>query len=237
MFEEIMRGNIPDTTRLLSHSDLVEIKRRIQTIKTQTSLPPIVTHNMNDDNDEIIHHLRRCKLLNYNEDRVKIIYHPQFLTSSSHIIPVDYDQFVRGSDLGVFPSYYEPWGYTPAECLIKGVPSITSNLTGFANFITKKVSNPEENGLYIIDRRFKSFEESKIQLANIMWQFCQLDTRQIIALKNKVERLSYLMDWKILGRHYVKARNKALKEVYNLTNVEVSDLYDNYEKEFEDIEY
>jgi len=95
---------------------------------------------------------------------VKIIYHPEFLQSTNPLLPLDYTDFVRGTHLGVFPSYYEPWGYTPAECTIlvihiyfvdsahqlkqasKGVPSITSNLTGFGSFISQHVVNPSENG-------------------------------------------------------------------------------------------
>ena len=43
----------------------------------------------------------------------QIIFHPEFLSSTSPLLPVDYEEFVRGCHLGVFPSYYEPWGYTP----------------------------------------------------------------------------------------------------------------------------
>lgn len=63
-----------------------------------------------------------------------------------------------------------------------GVPSITSNLTGFANFISRRVADPESNGLFIVDRRFKAFAEGKHQMANIMWRYCQLTRRQRIAV-------------------------------------------------------
>jgi len=59
MFEDIMRGIIPDSTKLLSPNDIVEIKRRVQTIRSQTALPPIVTHNIDDSNDEVIKHLKK----------------------------------------------------------------------------------------------------------------------------------------------------------------------------------
>ena len=65
----------------------------------------------------------------------------------------DYEEFVRGCHMGVFPSYYEPWGYTPAECTVLGVPSISTNLTGFSNFICHKVNDPESYGIYVVDRR------------------------------------------------------------------------------------
>jgi glycogen(starch) synthase len=60
---------------------------------------------------------------------------------------------VRGCHLGVFASYYEPWGYTPAECTVLGVPSVTSDLSGFGLFIREHVEDPEQYGIYVIDRR------------------------------------------------------------------------------------
>lgn len=58
------------------------------------------------------------QLFNSQSDRVKVVFHPDFLNSSNPILGMDYEEFVRGCHLGVFPSYYEPWGYTPAECTV-----------------------------------------------------------------------------------------------------------------------
>jgi len=212
-----MSGNMPNVEDLLSTEDRVEMKRRVLSIQAHHHLPPIVTHNMIDsDNDEILKHLRSANLINQSESRVKVIYHPEFLSATSAVFPLDYHQFVRGCHLGVFASYYEPWGYTPAECAIMGVPSITSNLTGFANFISRRIPDPDKVGLYIVDRRFKGFEECKHQMANIMYRFCQLNRRDRITLRNTVERVSSILDWKQLGKYYVKARNLALKKVFDV---------------------
>ena len=109
---------IPTPDELLSEEDRVLLKRRIFALK-RNSLPPIVTHNMADDsNDPVLSQIRRVKLFNNAHDRVKIIFHPDFLNSSNPILGLDYEEFVRGCHLGVFPSYYEPWGYTPAECTV-----------------------------------------------------------------------------------------------------------------------
>lgn len=61
---------------------------------------------------------------------LQVIFHPEFLSSTNPLFGLDYEDFVRGCHLGVFPSYYEPWGYTPAECTVMGIPSITTNLSG-----------------------------------------------------------------------------------------------------------
>jgi hypothetical protein len=109
---------------------------------------------------------RRCQLFNNKDDRVKIVYHPEYLNATSSVLPLDYHQFVRGCHLGVFPSSYEPWGYTPAECTLSGtpsyyfwisfyhsllgVPSVSSDLTGFAGYISRKVMNPEDHGMLLL---------------------------------------------------------------------------------------
>jgi glycogen synthase len=106
MQEMAMRGVVPESLSL-SKEDIVFLKRRILALKSRESLPPITTHNMVDDNDEILEHLRRVHLFNRPEDRVKVVYHPEFLSSASTLLPLDYSDFVRGCHLGVFPSYYE----------------------------------------------------------------------------------------------------------------------------------
>lgn len=88
---------------------MVVLKRRIYSLK-RDSLPPIVTHNMTDDwNDPILNQLRRLNLFNDRDDRVKVVFHPEFLNSNNPLFGLDYEDFVRGCHLGVFPSYYEPW--------------------------------------------------------------------------------------------------------------------------------
>jgi len=218
MYANIMEGKIPESENLLSGEDVVDIKRRVLSILAENQLPPIVTHNMTSDStDEIICHLRSANLLNNIDDKVKVIYHPEYLNATNPVFPIDYHQFVRGTHMGVFPSYYEPWGYTPAECTIMGVPSITSNLTGFSNYMCKRVGDPEANGIFIVDRRFKGFQEAKSQMANMMWRYCQLSRRDRINLRNKCERLSAMLSWDVLGKHYVKARNAALQKVFEMS--------------------
>ncbi|PRD28487.1 UNVERIFIED_CONTAM: GlyS [Trichonephila clavipes] len=165
MFEICLGGRLPTSEELLTAEDVVKLKRCIYASQ-RTSLPPICSHNMIDDaNDPVLSHIRRCCLFNNREDRVKVLFHPEFLSSTNPLFSMDYEEFVRGCHIGVFPSYYEPWGYTPAECTVMGIPSITTNLSGFGCFIAEHVADPMSYGTYIVDRRFKSPEESVQQLA------------------------------------------------------------------------
>ncbi|CAH7669513.1 family 3 glycosyltransferase [Phakopsora pachyrhizi] len=205
---------VPDPSTLLSAEDKILLKRRVFALK-RNSLPPVVTHNMADDGaDPILNQIRRVQLFNGSNDRVKVIFHPEFLNANNPILGLDYEEFVRGCHLGVFPSYYEPWGYTPAECTVMGVPSITTNLSGFGCFMDELIENPHEYGIYIVDRRMKSVEDSVNQLADQMLEFCNKTRRQRINQRNRTERLSDLLDWKSLGMEYSKARHLALRRAY-----------------------
>ena len=205
---------VPSIDELIKPADRVLLKRRIFALK-RDGLPPIVTHNMVDDsNDPILNHIRRVQLFNRSEDRVKIIFHPEFLNANNPILSLDYDEFVRGCHLGVFPSYYEPWGYTPAECTVMGIPSITTNLSGFGCYMEDLIENTTDYGIYIVDRRMKSVDESINQLTDYMYDFVGKTRRQRINQRNRTERLSDLLDWRRIGIEYVKARNLALKRAY-----------------------
>lgn len=205
---------MPTANDLLAADDIVQLKRCIYAAQ-RTSLPPICTHNVVDDHiDPVLSHLRRCHLFNNRYDRVKVIFHPEFLSSTNPLIGMDYEEFVRGCHLGVFPSYYEPWGYTPAECTVMGIPSISTNLSGFGCFIGEHVADPMSYGIYVADRRFKSAEESVQQLAQFMYDFATLSRRQRIVQRNRTERLSDLLDWKNLGIYYKEARRMALQRTH-----------------------
>ncbi|SPC61101.1 probable glycogen synthase [Ustilago sp. UG-2017b] len=220
LFEKMARyqgesgSDVIDPATLLSDADKIALKKRIFALK-RNSLPPVVTHNMQDDgNDPILNQIRRVQLFNRTSDRVKVIFHPEFLNANNPILGLDYEEFVRGCHLGVFPSYYEPWGYTPAECTVMGVPSITTNLSGFGCFMEDTIERGEDYGIYIVDRRMKSVEDSVNQLTDQMFQFSQKTRRQRINQRNRTERLSELLDWKRLGLEYAKARQLALRRAY-----------------------
>uniref|UniRef100_A0A7N6BFL7 Glycogen [starch] synthase n=1 Tax=Anabas testudineus TaxID=64144 RepID=A0A7N6BFL7_ANATE len=208
------QGQIPDMNSILDRDDFTIMKRAIYATQRH-SLPPVTTHNMLDDStDPILSNVRRIGLFNSRNDRVKIIFHPEFLSSTSPLLPMDYEDFVRGCHLGVFPSYYEPWGYTPGECTVMGIPSVTTNLSGFGCFMEEHISDPAAYGIYIVDRRFRSPEESCNQLTQFMFSFCQQSRRQRIIQRNRTERLSDLLDWRYLGRFYVHARRLALSRAF-----------------------
>ena len=214
LYETCLRGDIPDGDNLLTRDDLTKLKRCIFAAQS-TPLPPITTHNVVEDHkDPVLNSFRRCQLFNSKSDRVKVVFHPEFLSSTNPLFGLDYNDFVRGCHMGVFPSYYEPWGYTPAECTIMGIPNVSTNLSGFGCFMAEHVVDPLSYGIYIVDRRHRSVEESVSQLAKFMFDYSKLNRRQRIIQRNRTERLADLLDWKNLGVYYRQARVMALQKLF-----------------------
>jgi glycogen(starch) synthase len=145
-------SRLPEMSHFVDDYLKLKYRRTLQSWKS-TNLPPVVTHNLVDDaNDEILNFLRGSNLVNNEHDRVKIIYHPDFVNYTNPLFSMEYNQFVRGCHLGVFPSYYEPWGYTPLESIARGVPAVTSDLAGFGDFVAKNVNDHPKKGIYVIKR-------------------------------------------------------------------------------------
>lgn len=211
------RGDeLPTETELITGGDNALLRRCLYGIQTHDT-PPLTTHNIaNRRDDPIVNHLHRAGLKNRKEDKVKVVFHPDFLCPSSSVFPIDYDEFVRGTHLGVFPSNYEPWGYTPAECLVRGVPAVTSNVSGVGNHMEGLLRDVDsaEHGLYLVDRRTRSFDDAVAQTAEYMHGFCQTKQRERVAQRNRADRLGEFLDWEELHGEYGRARRMALRKRY-----------------------
>lgn len=201
---------LPDLNQLVSDHLRLKLRRTIQSWKSN-GMPSVVTHNIYDDaTDPLLGFLRVSGLINKPDDKVKIVYHPDFLSPSNPLFRLEYGQFVRGCHLGLFPSYYEPWGYTPLECLASGIPAITSDLAGFGDYVIKNVPDYEEKGIYVVNRRYKSFNDAAEQMANTMFGIVQQTRRERIARRNNTEASSVGFDWNELRVFYDMAYKMAL---------------------------
>jgi len=198
-------GSIPDLNSFVEDYWKFRVRKTLQAWKSDI-LPPIVTHNMKDsENDEVLQMLRELKLFNAHEDPVKVVYHPDFVTPMSPLFGMEYGNFVRGCHLGIFPSYYEPWGYTPLESIANGIPTITSDLAGFGAFVEKHIPKSKQTGIQIIHRNNKTEKESLEELISKLYDFCKMDRRERIQYRNRTENNSVQFDWKSLYSFYGSA--------------------------------
>ena len=193
---------MPDLNSLVDEHLEFKLRRLMQSWKS-SNLPPVVTHNMiNDEKDEILNYVRMSNLINKPEDKVKVVYHPDFLSQTNPLFRMDYGQFVRGCNLGVFPSYYEPWGYTPLECLASGLPAVTSDLSGFGDYVINNVEEYAHNGIFVNHRRNNGFHDAANELTEQLFTFATMSLRERIALRNRAEEMSVMFDWETLGAFY-----------------------------------
>lgn len=186
--------------------------RRTQAAFRMDSLPPIVTHILDDDrNDPVLEKLRSLQLWNQAEDPVKVVYHPEFITPVNPLWGIEYEQFVRGCHLGLFPSAYEPWGYTPLECMALGTPAISSDLAGFGRYVEEVLPDHDQWGVWVLPRRGRTFSEAADELARRVYEYCTLTRRHRVTLRNEVEKRSWDFDWSRLGIAYHRAHDLALE--------------------------
>lgn len=202
---------LPDLNSFVEEYWKLRLRRTLQSWKDENK-PSVVTHDLvHGGSDEILNFLQKTNLLNNEYDKVKVVYHPDFISPSNPLFGMEYGQFVRGCHLGVFPSYYEPWGYTPLEAIASGVPAITSDLAGFGDYVVNTIPDHDARGIYVINRRTQNFHEAAEELANEMLTFVKLTRKERIKQRNIVENSSELFDWKVLGEYYNKAHELALE--------------------------
>lgn len=199
---------LPDLNDFVGEYWRLRLRRTVQTWKTNAR-PKVVTHLLKQE-DDIIRNLHRTQLLNHAEDKVKVVYHPDFIVSTNPLFGLDYGQFVRGCHLGVFPSYYEPWGYTPLECMARGVPTVTSDLSGFGDYMMQIMRDYEQWGVSVVNRKTQNYQESAEQLANLLFKFVQQSQRDRIMQRNRVESIADTFDWSNLRGYYDTAHELAV---------------------------
>lgn len=205
LFVATAEGRSPNLNDLVSDFWRLRLRRLRNTWKLQR-LPSIVTCDLQDDqHDEVLNQIRNCNLINRPEDRVKVIYHPDFVSASEPLFGIDYGQFIRGCHMGIFPSYYEPWGYTPEECAASGIPSVTSDLAGFGTYLLKNMPDHEANGLSVVHRRYNSYDVAAEELCNILLDFTQMDRRARISQRNRTESSAEHFDWRNLIKYYYES--------------------------------
>ena len=169
-----------------------------------------------EKDDEIINCLTKNNLMNKADDKVRVIFYPTYLSPTDGLLGMRYQDFTVATSMGIFPSRYEPWGYTPFETAALRVLSLTTDVAGFGSFIlehSKKVGKkPVIKVLRIIGRNKK---ETVKDLTNMMENCIFLDKEERIKEKLETRYLVEKLDWKYQIRHYLNAHGLALNKMKN----------------------
>jgi glycogen synthase len=203
------------TDYLLGKDVADELKRRLLRFKAK-GIPPISTHEVeHEESDTILNAAAAAGLLNRQEDKVKIIFYPTYLTGADNLLNLSYYEAMQGSHLGIFPSYYEPWGYTPLEAAALGVSSLTTDLAGFGRYLETQGLKDDIPGIFVIKRFNRKDEDVTDDLSKAMVKFAEFSKEDRIKNKIEAKRLSSTADWKNFVENYIKAYNMAVMKRWN----------------------
>ncbi|NQV09399.1 glycogen/starch synthase [Candidatus Woesearchaeota archaeon] len=204
-----------DEKKLLDQDILEDVKRKIMRLKKEGK-PSLATHDLYEENsDAILNAFKQHNLNNEESDKVKVIFYSIYLTGADGLLDTSYYESMLGSQLGIFPSYYEPWGYTPLEAGALGVASVTTDLAGFGRFISKKIKKDDLPGIYVLNRLNKSEDETAEDLNKIMYDYVHFTKDQRVRNKIKAKKIASLADWKNFVQFYIKAHNKAVDKKWS----------------------
>ena len=185
-----------------------DVKKGIQHFKRQGN-PPITTHELIDpQNIPLFTQLLAAGLDNKPDDRVKTIIYPAYLDGADSLLNLPYYDAIVGTHLGIFPSYYEPWGYTPLEAAALAVPAITTDLAGFGRFVQQHQHKKEE-GIFVMQRFGKSHEEEIDALFKLLLMYSAFDHVERVENRLVAKNLSQLADWSHFVKRYVQAHELA----------------------------
>ena len=169
-------------------------------------------HNMGHDN--VLNMMKYYDMHNRHEDNVKVIFVPDYLDGSDGIINLTYYDVVLGNDLCVYPSYYEPWGYTPLEAVAFKVPCITTDLAGFGLWANKEFGHNGEltDGVKVIHRTDYNYSEVADYIKDTVAQCSAMSKTEVDACRKAAENLSKKALWKEFIQFYCKAYDIALQK-------------------------
>ena len=173
----------------------------------------------NRDGDPIVNAINGSVLATA-ASKVKVIFVPTYLNRADGIFNKDYYELLAGMDVTVFPSYYEPWGYTPLESVAFSVPTITTTLAGFGLWVEKQ---REHAGVEVIRRDDYNDWEVEAKIADALLRFSQLDEAQVAEVRESARRISETALWERLYPAYEEAYAEAIESSVLRTNRAVLD--------------
>lgn len=195
-----------------------DLQERLQAMKDGATFDtpldnPRLTHWLHNTNDDrVLGMMNYLDMHNRPEDRVKLIFVPCYLTGSDGIIDLPYYDVVLGNDLCVYPSYYEPWGYTPLESVAFSVPCITTDLAGFglwANKVRGTLSTIMD-GVEVVHRTDYNYADVVAGVEDTVVRYASLPASAVRSCRTRAHRLAQQALWSRFIAYYREAYDIAL---------------------------
>ncbi len=200
-----------DTAR----EDLCE---RLSSKDTQWTSPlpnPYLTHNLNNFYDDAIAGSIRNHFLDNRsgKNRVKVVYVPCYLKGNDGIFNMDYYDVLIGNDLNVYPSYYEPWGYTPLESAAFHIPTITTDLAGFGLWVNSVLGRDGKlaDGVEVISRNDSNYFDAAEEITKTICIFAKISEKEVADYRKNAAKMAEKALWKHFIKNYLSAYDFAMQ--------------------------
>lgn len=194
--------------------DLVARLRSGKSFDTPLEVP-MITHWLNNmTHDNVLGMLKYLDMQNRKEDKVKLIFLPCYLTGDDGVLNMKYYDLVLGNDLCVYPSYYEPWGYTPLESVAFKVPCITTDLAGFGLWANSVIGHYGEitDGVKVIHRTDYNYSEVADVIKDTIADYSNMTDAQVKRARSNADKLSKQALWSHFIEYYYQAYDIALRQ-------------------------
>ena len=169
-------------------------------------------HNMSHDN--VLGMMKYYDMHNRQDEKVKVIFLPCYLDGNDGIVNMTYYDVVLGNDLCIYPSYYEPWGYTPLEAIAFKVPCITTDLAGFGLWANTVFGHEGQitDGVKVIHRTDYNYSEVADNIKDTVAAFSNMTKKEVDACRKNAGDLSKKALWSEFIKYYYEAYDIALRK-------------------------
>ena len=175
---------------------------------------PMITHDLHNLNeDRILCLIKHLGLWNTKNDAVKVILVPCYLEGADGIFNMPYYDLLTANDLCLYPSYYEPWGYTPLESCAFKAPCITTDLSGFGQWVNDVLGYQGElsDGVKVIHRDDDNYFDVSREMCEAIEAMMRMPLKDRATLCKKAAALADKAQWKNFIKHYFEAYDFALR--------------------------
>lgn len=206
-FEEIS-GRKEPLSRILAiskedgrYSEITKLWKNLLTFQN----PPITAFDLNYPTDAVVSRCALTGLGNSPGSNVKIIFYPTYIKPGDGILNLEYEGVMTGCDVGVFPSRYEPFGYTPVEAALAGNIAVTTDYSGFGKFISGNFGETQGRGICVVSTLKRTDPEISAEVAGIIERVANSSDEEIAKMKADALEMIKALDWEIQIGNYVSA--------------------------------
>ena len=202
-------------------SPRVDLVENLAARKPHRLFDPVITHNLyNADSDPVYNRINALGIHNEPQDLVSVIDVPSYLNGNDGVFNMSYYDLLSGLDAAVFPSYYEPWGYTPLESAAFGVPTITTDLAGFGQWVLDNFGDDSDmSGVKVVHRTDGNYADTVQTVVSGLINLYMMEPKMMKTVRNGARKTSKAASWDNFINYYDNAYSQAL-DVARLRNIQ-----------------